>query len=196
MLKLVGAAAFKKGIDTWLADMEKMSKEVLRGYCTVVYHRLALETPQWSGNAASNWRIQIGEVDTSTDSALLRRGQTSTKSVGFKRRGATRMARSLAEFIKGDIRAVQIGVARNSGRLAAIELGEPVFISNSSESLSGVSYIQYLEANPNNYLRKGNRPGGMVERAEVYGELGELSPAQIEALRGVRLGELSNRGIM
>lgn len=182
MFKVGNATEIARILDTVVDGIEEEVTDVFRGYCVALFHNLVAETPQWSGNAAANWRLSVGTPDTSEDSLLLAESKFAGKS------GVVHE--------KGDPKALRIAAEENNGRDQDISLFTPVYISNSSQSLSGESYIMQLETNPNDFLRDVNEPGHMVERTEVTGDLGVLGPAQVQGLQRLTLGDYSNNGVL
>ena len=197
MIQLKGASEFIKGIDSWLEETETQLNWVFRGFCVVLFHNLALNTPQWSGNAASNWRLSVDTLDTSVDTNLLQANVGSSNRVAQGRQGGY-FGRGWGPplFSKGDPYAVQMAVARNKGNDTPIKLESTVFISNSSESLSGKAYIQMLEDNPGNFLRAVNEPGHMVRDTAIKADqLNFSTPGEFKVLAAITLGDLNNGGL-
>lgn len=198
MISFKNANAFIKGIDSWLEETEKELDQAFRGFCVGAFHKVAMETPQWSGNAASNWKLSIGSPDTSVSTELLQANTPAANRVTRADQGAYfGYGFGPPLYSAGDPYAVQVAAARNRGRDTLIKLGSTVYISNSSESLSGQSYIAMLEANPNNFLRAVNEPGHMVERTAVeMNNLNFVGEREFYELVSLRLGDWDNGGIL
>ena len=181
MFRFEGLPQFIKGIDDWLKSVENESVEVLRGIAVEAFFKVANETPQWTGNAASNWNLSVGSPDFSVSTELLSQ-YSDSEDFG---------AMFGAEFVGGDIKqkgdpeAVSMAVSYNAGRQYQIKsLDLPVYITNSAEGLNGEAYLQMLEENPGNFLRPENNPGHMVQNAVVDLSRGKLSSQTIEHLKG------------
>lgn len=198
MIKFKNADAFIKGIEDWILNTEAELDQAFRGFCVGAFHRVVMETPQWSGNAASNWKLSVGAPDTSVSTELLQANLPAANRVTRADQGAYYgYGYGPPLYAAGDPYAMQIAVGRNQGRDAQIKLGSKVYISNSSESLSGKSYIEMLEANPNGFLRAVNQPGHMVERAaSTMGSLNFKGGRDVYELVSLRLGDWDNGGML
>ena len=185
MLRIANEDAFCQGLDAWLLAAEKTVGAVLKGLVVEVYRELALSTPQWSGNAASNWMLGIGTPDVSTTTTLKQRSvRGGTHRGGFGRPSSQ----------KGGPIAVAEGASRENPKLARVSLATPeIYVTNSSVNLSGQAYIQHLEANTNDFLRAVNRPGAMVQNAPAKLAHGLLDEAGVARL--VSLGEAGLLGL-
>jgi hypothetical protein len=157
-----------------------------------------METPQWSGNAASNWKLSVGAPDTTISTELLQANLPAANRVSRADQGAYYgYGFGPPLYTAGDPYAMQVAVGRNQGRDTLIKLGSQVYISNSSTSLSGKAYIDMLEANPNNFLRAENQPGHMVERTALkMSKLDFRGERDFYELVSLRLGDWDNGGIM
>lgn len=194
-----GQLANSASVDSILAAAQQLEiygqrlgevcEEIYRGLCIDMFHSVVMNTPQWTGNAASNWNLGVGHRDTTYDVTLKASNQSERASQSKTRNASrTRFGSPVAE--KGDTRAADIAVSRNAGREQAITLTSTVFITNYSKSLSGETYIKKLEDNANDFLRPVNRPGHMVEITEAKVQLlmGRLSEPEIITLRNLKLG--------
>ena len=182
---------FKKA----LAAINQEVVEVYRGYVLNALHAVVRETPQWSGGAASNWNLDWG--------APTYRVDTDLKSSAAVDRVGSLLGLNVKD--KRDKRAWEIAFSRAVGTvngLSALVL-EPrgafklptIFINNAAKELDGTLYIQHLEENPNNYLRKENEPGHMVYYAVQ--SMNGLGPGgaingYVGPLRRIRLGDVAS----
>jgi hypothetical protein len=196
MLKVEGAEEFIKGIDDFLLAAEKELADVFRGFAVAVFHRVAINTPQWSGNAASNWNFSVGKVDTSVIYDLKEGNKLSARAAGGPKRKWSTYGAPVAQA--GDPRAIQVAVSRNQGRDAEVKgLSTSVYLTNSAQDLGRKGYMNFLEENPEGFLRPENEPGHMVARtAALAGSLGELTPDQVYSLRSLKFGDLTNGGVL
>jgi len=173
---------FLNALDAELARIKKEVTEIYRGFVTATFHRVLLDTPQWTGNAVANWNVSLGQIDYSVNYTF--KEQHVQKWIPLYQKGATPASMSAA--------------TRAASTIASISLDNPVpvYFANSAENLDHKSYIQYLEVNINNFLRDVNKPGHMVENtARLAGNMGELRLAQQYALRALRVGQLYNPGV-
>ena len=182
MFKLEGLDAFVRGMDDWIKEVEKEAIEVYRGIAVGAFFMVAENTPQWSGNAASNWNLSVGSPDTSVITELLE--QYTDKMFFSDILGG--------QFIdapvnaKGDPKAIALAANYNSGNQYRItDLDAKVFISNSSVNLDNEAYIQMLEDNAGGFLRPENEPGHMVQEtvAALGVTYGLLSGSDIANLK-------------
>lgn len=194
MIQLDGVSEFLNGITNAINEFQQESVEVLRGISIAAYSWVLADTPQWSGNAVSNWNYSVDTVDTEVTFELKASNQSERAAVGAPRNAtSSKFGAPVAQ--KGDSRAIGISVSRNQGREARLRsLTQQVFISNSAKSLDHKSYIEMLEANPNSFLRPVNEPGHMVALtvAELQG-LALLSETQVAYLRSLSLSSAVER---
>lgn len=185
MIKPAEADRFSKALDMALLDMTNECIQVYRGLAIAVFNYVAWETPQWTGNAASNWNFKAGAPDLSVDSTLKAGQLPVDRLMGIN------------ALKKGNPAAVQRAASRNEGRQYEVTLGVPTCISNNAQELDGASYASYLEENPNNYLRDENEPGAMVSRgiAKAGARFALISPANAQALKSVTFGDSINAGL-
>ena len=156
MIKLVEAEKFFYELDRNMAELEVHVIEQFSTFCYGAFNYLLHQTPQWTGNAAANWNVNIGSPDTSQHVDLLaeaKRGSEKIRSYDVLPGGP---------FQKGHDQAMSMAKARNNGTFRHITLKNDVYLSNSSRTLYGASYIEYLESNLGNFLRPENNPGHMV----------------------------------
>ncbi|MFU8831017.1 MAG: hypothetical protein ACNA7J_02565 [Wenzhouxiangella sp.] len=173
---------FTLALTAKLNRMRQACGEVYRGYALAVYHRILTETPQYSGNAVSNWNVSMGQPNYKV--------KYTWKESGSNLRWVPR-------FSKGAPPAIMDSVHSNSAIFAGpFTLTAPYYLANAAENLDKKSYIQLLERNPNFFLRPVNEPGQMVERvANSARTFGILSQARIESLRKLAPGQLGNPGV-
>ncbi len=181
MFTLTGIDKFTSGIAAWIKKTEQEVEEVYSGYVSSIYLMLLRETPQWTGNAVSNWNIGVGSPDFSFSTTLLH--ESTDPRVLF---GGT------PENHKGHLAAQNISKARNAGRTRRIKLKSgllpDVYLTNSSKNLEGVSYLHKLESNPSGFLRSVNEPGHMVARTkDFYSNLGSITKATQTLYRSMHI---------
>ena len=150
------AAAFGQQIDKEIAVFEAMAIGVVRGLSITVFGILLDETPQWSGNAVANWNFGVGTPDLSVNHKFKDKLDKEAIPISALAEGAG---------AKGDLEAINDAIQRNAGRELEITANSTVYLTNNAENLSGASYIEMLELNPNNFLRPENEPGHMMATA-------------------------------
>jgi hypothetical protein len=185
---------FIKKLEAAVLNMEREANQVYRGFVTATFHRLLTETPQWSGNAAANWNVGINGSDFSVNYTL--------KEAAAPDRSARRLREHKWDspygpaVSKGDERGIMMSVRRNAMKLSLVDVKHNTHLCNAAQNLKHESYIQYLEENPDNFLRSVNQPGHMVERVgNTAASLGQLTEPQQLALRALTPGQLTNPGI-
>lgn len=173
---------FTMALAAKMKRMEQACGEVFRGYTLAVYHRILTETPQWSGNAVSNWNVSADQPDYKTQAKWLAFDPT----LGWEPR-----------FSKGPTEAAMDSVHSNSAIFAGpFDVNKHYYIANKAENLDKKTYIRLLEENPNSFLRRVNSPGHMIERvANSAQTFGVLSEARAESLRKLAPGQLGNPGV-
>ena len=180
MFHIENAEDFTRQLRAKVLAMRMACDEITRGYVTAVFHWVAMETPQWSGNAAANWNFSLGAPDLSV-------------SHTFK----ANSLRWVPKFSKGETSTVMSAVNRARGSIQSMTvMGPSAFISNAAESLDNQRYIQHLEDNRSNFLRPVNNPGHMLERVGFRAFMGVLSEPSKEALKRLKPGQLSNPGVV
>lgn len=186
LIKPEEAKRFANALDMALLEMTNECIQVYRGLAIAMFNYVAWETPQWTGNAASNWNFSVGAPDLSTDSSLKAGQSVVDRLMG------------IGALEKGAGEAVQLAAGRNEGRQFSVNLAAPVYIANSAKELGdGVVYASYLEENPNDYLRTENEPGAMVSRglAKAAARFALISPSDTQALKSVKFGDATNAGL-
>lgn len=187
MLEFENLSDFVAKLDAELLRVEAEVTNVFRGYCVAVYHRILLETPQWSGNAVSNWNFSVGVPDYTVDNTLL----DETEGGSSLYQGLLRHVEGAS---KGDMSAIQVSTDRNLNRDVEVTLLAPVFISNACEDLSGDTYIMKLEENPNLFLRPENQPGHMVEYTVAEARMMMLDEVSSTPFSVLRIGSVLEGG--
>lgn len=186
LVKPEEAKRFVHALDMALLEMTNECIQVYRGLAVAMFNYVAWETPQWTGNAASNWNFSVGAPDFSVDSTLKANQSVVDRLMG------------IGALEKGAGEAIQLAASRNEGRQYAVTLAAPIYIANAAQELSdGAVYASYLEENPNNYLRPENEPGAMVSRglAKAAARFALVSPADTRALKSVKFGDATNVGL-
>ena len=112
--KIVGMNAVQMKISRWLKSKEDDALKTARGLAAVKLATLIKHSPQYSGDFAANWNYSINSVDTSYDER-----QVVQKSDG-------------EPYEQFDRPAINLGLAKNSGKDNGLKLGDTVYISNFS----------------------------------------------------------------
>jgi len=193
MIRFKNVPEFVKKLKAAMVNMEREANQVYRGFVTATFHRVLTETPQWSGNAVANWNVSLNSPDWTVNYTL--------KEAAAPDRSARRLLQHKWDtpygpaVSKGDPRGIMMSVRRAKDKLVSVTIHDRVHICNAAENLKHESYIQYLEDNPNNFLRPVNQPGHMVERVTNSAlSFGLLTEPQQQALRGLAPGQLNNSG--
>ena len=116
MLKLKSnAKAFSSQLKAAFAGVETKLDSVCRVRAEGVFHDIVENTPQWTGNLAGNWRLGVGQPDTS-----------------FTVRTEFPYSESLREFQRGDDPAVSEALTLAQTAITNISYKSTVFITNQS----------------------------------------------------------------
>lgn len=159
MLRIDNPQYFFSQVDAQIAELEKYAAEQFQTFCYGVFEYLLYQTPQWTGNAASNWNVSLDAPDETVHHALLEEAQMSGESVGkFPIIPG-------GPFAKGHELGIGLATQRNAHIFDSITLKNDVYMANSATNLDGKSYMQHLEENPGDFLRPENEPGHMVANA-------------------------------
>jgi len=185
---------FKRAVKVTKAKLRKEMTDVFKGYVTVAFNMLVDETPQWTGHAAAQWNIGVNMLDMSKSSLFID-DRVGISDI-FDDDGPvseTKLSKQIK--CKAHPTAVDEAKKRNSDKVLQIALDKVIFLSNNAEDLFEGSYVEMLEENPNNYLRRVNRPGHMVMRTVGWfnSRMAILSEAQ---QRQLVIAKLSDSGIM
>lgn len=182
MFRLDNEAEFIRGIKKFEAELDKTVEEVYRGWSVMLFGRILRTTPQWTGNAASNWAYNVGSPSYDTSQVIIMEAERAEEQ------GVPIKPKKM-----GHPEAISMARSANTGKEKTVKLTgkdnlPTIYISNASKSLTGKSYITYLESNPNNFLRAENEPGHMVARAsDFYGNRGKISVSDQRMYRGARI---------
>lgn len=184
MIEFTNLQEFLDGLTLEIDSVNLEVTEAFRGFCVLAFHKVVMNTPQWSGSAASNWNFSVGSEDTSVDYTFKLEDAAKNKHGAF-------YGYSDYSLQSPHPNATPTAFVKNLGKENAVALDSEVYICNSAESLDHQSYIMFLEDNPNNFLRPENNPGHMVEYAinELSGP--EFTEAQLKILRDVKIGQLT-----
>lgn len=106
-----------KQVDEWEAQVNQLVTDAAKGLSIALFKYAVQISPQYSGDFAANWKLNLNTVDTSAELGLFR-------VLGSD----NRPFRS-----EGHKEAVQYALNANRGRAAPFKLGDSVFISNSSD---------------------------------------------------------------
>lgn len=151
MLRFANLAEFERGLRDWVDKATRYTERVYQGFVLESFYWLVEETPQYSGNAAANWRIGIGQPTYEYDTEFLDRAYEFIPSEFDPRQ-------------KGDPEAVNAALTRELPKIRNIRLQTSVYLCNSATDEMEGAYIQLLEADEGGFLRSVNKPGHMVER--------------------------------
>lgn len=101
-------------INRWMERARKEAEDAARGLTVTLLTRLIENSPQWTGDFASNWRYSVGKPDLTYDV-----GDIPSKLP----------AEPWQQFSRP---AIQLGKAKNRGKEFGFKLGDTVYISNAS----------------------------------------------------------------
>lgn len=197
MVFMVSAAEkrrFKSAVKKVKTELRQEVTDVFKGYVTVAFNMLVDETPQWTGHAAAQWNIGVDRLDMSTSSLFAEdRAEISRLFNSGKKVSGESISKPLKH--KSHPAAVNEAKERNSDKVLQIALDKVIFLSNNAVDTIEGAYAQKLEENPNNYLRRVNRPGHMVMRTVSWFEsrMAMLSEAQQKQFA---IAKLSDSGVM
>lgn len=120
---LKGIGKFDAAVKAWFASVETASAAVAVGLARRVFDKVLIESPQYSGDFAANWKVTIDAPAS----------DFNADAVDKKRRGypdATGI-NEFTPFKRGDPEA--IAYAKAHAAWTPIKLGQSIFISNSAE---------------------------------------------------------------
>lgn len=106
----------KRQVDRWMQKARQEAQETAKGLTVTLLTRLVQNSPQWTGDFASNWRYSIGTPDLTYDSGDV----------------APNGAEGSEPWKQFSRPAIQLGLAKNRGKDYKFKLGDTVYVSNSS----------------------------------------------------------------
>ena len=124
---LAGLEAFDATVRGWFEAVEDAAAEAAVGLATRVFEKVLIESPQYSGSYAANWKISYGAVDGHADVDPL-----NTKG------------KEPAPYERNSDAAKIFAKAHRQGAPAAFKLGQSIFVSNSTVSPSGLPGVTDL----------------------------------------------------
>ena len=133
------SGAFKGQVSAWVSAVREAAAEAAVGMATRVFEKALIESPQYSGSYAANWKISYGSVDHHAEVDPL-----NTKGV------------TPPPYVRNDNPAKTYARAHKQGAPASFKLGQSIFISNSTVSPSdnpGVSDLNLAWAIENGTVK-------------------------------------------
>lgn len=141
MLRLTGINKYMQKTAAQKARIKNGAANYVRAATRVVLRDLVLNTPQWSGNTAASWRIDLNTLPASEDpSSLYNEDWESVLNFGGE-----------PSFI-GDKRAWRVALADNAAAFKAIRYNTKVRIVNVAPFADELA----TESEANLKLRPGN----------------------------------------
>ena len=125
-----GIAAYTKWLDEQAAALELAVREAYRSWAVKIHASITELSPQWSGNMAANWMLDVGAVTSSADYYFGEAGDQPYVPGGCGGRGGL--------FSRGMEPAVGISLNRAKQTLVPL-LSDSLFIHNP------VDYAQRVE---------------------------------------------------
>lgn len=122
---LKGIGKFDAAVKAWFASVETASAAVAVGLARRVFDKVLIESPQYSGDFAANWKVTI---DAPAPASAFNADAVAKKRHGYP--DATGI-HEFTPFKRGDPEA--IAYAKAHATWASIKLGQSIFISNSAE---------------------------------------------------------------
>jgi hypothetical protein len=174
----VNTSDFDTKVKAWLAAVEQAAEKAVVGMAFRALGYAARVTPQYSGMAAANWRLNIGSADTSYEKDPLQ-----TKG-DFK-----------PHYHIGSNPAIAYAMNSQAGKLAGFKLGQTIYLSNSEvrfcdvkgdgNLFSGKMFISNRIEEGSVELRPVNRGSfNMARRAIAHlgHHYGNIGKSQLNAL--------------
>jgi hypothetical protein len=188
---------FKAALKKAKAELRKEVTDVFKGYVIVAFNMLVDETPQWTGYATAQWNIGVNRLDMST-SSLFAEDRAEIAGLFNSDQKVSDITFSKKPKYKSHSAAVNEARERNSDKVLQISLDKVIFLSNNAVDPIEGAYAQMLEKNPNNYLRRVNRPGHMVTRTVGWfnSRMVILNEAQQRQLAVVKLSDSGITGML
>ena len=121
-------ASFDKSVQSWLGAVRQAAGQAAVGMAQQAFNHALRTSPQYSGTFVANWRMNIGSPDTSWDKDPL----------------GTKDDRP-APFQIGSHRAIRYAKAHEAGKLAGFQLGQSIYVSNSTMGDENLSLALEIE---------------------------------------------------
>ena len=113
-----GLNEFNAAVRGWFDAVEKAAEDAAVGLATKVFEKALVESPQYSGSYAGNWKLSYGSIDTSFEFDPL-----GTKGSG-------------PVYQRGSGPAQDHARAHGMKSPGGFKLGQSIFVSNSTVSKS------------------------------------------------------------
>lgn len=126
--------AVKHSINLVKAKLEGEVNSQMRGVVGLILQDLATNTPQWSGDLAASWQVEV-----SGESAPI--GESGLKQDPYE---------YPAPHFKGDREAVDITMANNAGMLSQIRYNKQISIVNNNPTVDAI--VTEGQLRPNNFI--------------------------------------------
>lgn len=153
MLRIQNLAQVNEGIDRWIEDCEELADAAFRGLCAQVFSYVLRGTPEWTGNLAASWKLNVGAPaigysDTVFKDVML--GGVALNPEPFSR-------------VRPNEAAIVYATQIAKQELAAVRLGAPVYITNNAPYAGEVENDQNKSGK--SFVRLVNLPVEMVHAA-------------------------------
>ena len=115
-------AGFDSVVQAWFAAVEEAAADAAVGIAKRVFDKVLIESPQYSGDFAANWKVSVNAPDTTFTIGVIRpRVAKYADGDGIK---------NTKPFGRGDPEA--IAYAKAHADWSKIKLGDVIYISNSA----------------------------------------------------------------
>lgn len=156
MLKVLGINSYMKKSKLQQAQIKSGAADFVRGQTKKILRDLVLNTPQWSGNTAASWQVQVTGADISYY-------PTSLHVEDWKDVDPTKF--------KGDTEAWREALKNAQPALKAIRYNKKVSIINTADYADELATLSETELK----LRKGNYIEGDVMATKLAAAKYKLS---------------------
>ena len=156
MISVTGLESVTRSVNAALARQKGILNRYYRSFVVEVLTELVENTPQWSGDLAASWRVQVEGVTSRT-------GGSST--TGFK---STPRVRPAPHF-RGDEPALVYALMVNSDVIESIRYNSRVTIFNDNPTADAINnpWSEELWLRPNNFI-----PGDVMAVAHAISKYG------------------------
>lgn len=174
MLQVENLAETLRGLDLWVEACEDISELAYRGLAASAFKYVVMGTPEWSGNLAASWRLNVGAPSSGYDPSTFKEAGDQLGGLLINKEPFSKVAPNPA--------AIHYSFSVAGQELKHVRLGADVFITNNAP------YAAEVEANAKAgsgraFLRPINLPVEMTFAAsDKFNGLGDLSEAAAFAL--------------
>lgn len=139
MIEIRNVGEVSQTIDKWLEEVEGIATKFCRGVAVRIFEQTLMNSVQYSGDFAANWKFSLNSIDTSFKRDAVPEFRNQSEVVTWTHGKEGEKQPFFSRFMPMDDRgegarfhAVSYTLRSNRGRDEAFKLGDTIYISNSA----------------------------------------------------------------